>query len=352
MASKKKLQVFVSSTYLDLKAERQAAVAAILAAGHIPAGMELFTAGDESQMAVIKRWIEQSDVYMLILGGRYGSIDKKSKKSFTHLEYEYALSRNKPYFAVVIEDAHLEAKVKSEGLNVIEMENSEKLGKFRTLVLSSICRQWKSLDEIKLAVHESLANFADREELHGWVPGNEAVNTGPLAEELARLSRKNEELRDKIAIMEKQLSPPKTTDSFLFKVDGKPITQETEDGTGIYRMQEGQSRYFFSILNSADQSVTKNQFIISIVYEGNRSNFDFDGLRIISQNAEFSAKSDIRELRMIIVPNSTIFPKDEIKLIMDFKDTYSYRFDTTVLRIRIAADRGVREYLILPPEHF
>ncbi len=58
MSQKKKLQVFVSSTYEDLKEERQAAVEAILNAGHIPAGMELFAAGDESQMAVIRRWID------------------------------------------------------------------------------------------------------------------------------------------------------------------------------------------------------------------------------------------------------------------------------------------------------
>ncbi|MEL4896131.1 DUF4062 domain-containing protein [Crocosphaera sp. Alani8] len=45
----KRLQVFVSSTYLDLIEERQAAVQAILEAKHIPAGMELFTAGDQSQ---------------------------------------------------------------------------------------------------------------------------------------------------------------------------------------------------------------------------------------------------------------------------------------------------------------
>ena len=45
----KKLQVFVSSTYTDLIEERQAAVEAILDAGHIPAGMELFKAGNESQ---------------------------------------------------------------------------------------------------------------------------------------------------------------------------------------------------------------------------------------------------------------------------------------------------------------
>lgn len=54
---KRKLQVFVSSTFTDLIPERQAAVEAILTAGHIPAGMELFTSGDESQMEVIKQWL-------------------------------------------------------------------------------------------------------------------------------------------------------------------------------------------------------------------------------------------------------------------------------------------------------
>jgi hypothetical protein len=83
---KRKLQVFVSSTYDDLREERQAAVEAILKAGHIPAGMELFTAGSGSQLQVIRRWIEESDLYLLILGGRYGSIEPKSGLSYTEVE--------------------------------------------------------------------------------------------------------------------------------------------------------------------------------------------------------------------------------------------------------------------------
>lgn len=71
----KKYQVFISSTYTDLIEERQKAVEAILNAGHIPAGMELFHAGDETQKDLISEWIEDSDIYVLILGGRYGSLD-------------------------------------------------------------------------------------------------------------------------------------------------------------------------------------------------------------------------------------------------------------------------------------
>ena len=116
---KKRLQVFVSSTYTDLIEERQAAVSAILKSGHIPAGMELFTAGDKSQLEIIKRWIDESDVYMLILGGRYGSVEAESGVSYTELEYNYALEVGKPLFAVVIDEAALEEKVKAyilEGL--------------------------------------------------------------------------------------------------------------------------------------------------------------------------------------------------------------------------------------------
>ncbi|WP_461067768.1 DUF4062 domain-containing protein [Spirosoma horti] len=46
----KKLQIIVSSTYSDLLNERQACVEPILSSGHIPAGMELFAAGSESQL--------------------------------------------------------------------------------------------------------------------------------------------------------------------------------------------------------------------------------------------------------------------------------------------------------------
>ena len=101
---KRKYQVFVCSTYEDLKQERQAAVEAILKAGHIPAGMELFTAASESQMQVIRRWIDESDIFMLILGGRYGTIEPSSGLSYVETEFNYARESGKPFFSVVLSD--------------------------------------------------------------------------------------------------------------------------------------------------------------------------------------------------------------------------------------------------------
>lgn len=208
---KRKLQVFVSSTYSDLLPERQAAVAAILKAGHIPAGMELFTAADRSQMTTIKQWIDESDVYMLILGGRYGSIEPTSGISYTELEYDYAVEQKKPLFAVVTTEAALETKIRSNGTIFGEKENPKQLGLFRSKVLSNISSFFEDPKDIRLCVHESLADMALNRELKGWVSGDEVVDTKPLFDEIKKLSDENRQLKEALAEQEKRIS--KKTDS-------------------------------------------------------------------------------------------------------------------------------------------
>jgi hypothetical protein len=185
---KKRLQVFVSSTYVDLIEERQSAVGAILKSGHIPAGMELFTAGDSSQWDIIKRWIDESDVYMLILGGRYGSVEPTSGVSYTELEYDYAVEIGKPLFAVVIKDEALEEKVKTEGTSVLERDRPSELKLFKQKVLSNMSSFYEDTKDIRLSVMESLPEIAATRELSGWVSGGEVPDTKGLVDEIAKLN--------------------------------------------------------------------------------------------------------------------------------------------------------------------
>lgn len=196
---RKRLQVFVSSTFSDLITDRQAAVEAILTAGHIPAGMELFTAGDESQMDIIKQWIDESDLYLVIVGGRYGSVEPNTGKSYTQLEYEYAVEKKKPLFACVIKEAALEVRVKEQGSSVIETDNPQKMKDFRALVLTRMVRFWEDEKDIKISVGETLAQFSRREDLTGWVRPSEQANLPALADEVTRLSKENAELRNRLA---------------------------------------------------------------------------------------------------------------------------------------------------------
>lgn len=164
----KRFQVFVSSTYEDLRSERQAAVEAILKAGHIPAGMELFTAGDLSQMKVIQKWIDESDIFMLILGARYGSIEPTSGKSYVELELEYAIETNTPFFSVVLTDEGREAKVKEHGTIILESKNEKAYRDFRKRITSYLCAFYSTPMEVKLAIFETLPQIVNDRELIGW----------------------------------------------------------------------------------------------------------------------------------------------------------------------------------------
>ncbi len=92
----KKYQVFISSTYSDLIEERKGLFDAILTTDCIPSGMESFVATDDEQFEVIKKVIDLCDYYILLIGGRYGTINDKTGKSYTEMEYDYAISKKIP----------------------------------------------------------------------------------------------------------------------------------------------------------------------------------------------------------------------------------------------------------------
>jgi hypothetical protein len=195
----KKLQVFISSTYTDLKDERQAAVEAILDAGHIPAGMELFKAGNETQLKTIKRWIDESDVYLLVLGGRYGSIEQESGKSYTHVEYEYAAKKGKAIFSVVLSQSLLHKKAAELGTdNVFEKNEITKYEEFKKLVCSKIIRPAEDLKDIQLAIHTTLKEFLELYKFSGWVKGIEVEDNINLIKENAKLVKENQKLKELI----------------------------------------------------------------------------------------------------------------------------------------------------------
>jgi Domain of unknown function (DUF4062) len=94
-----KYQVFISSTYADLHDERHAVTVEILKARHIPAGMENFSASDDRGWKVIEKTIDVTDYYVLLIAGRYGSVDPATGVSWTEREYDYARARGVPVLA-------------------------------------------------------------------------------------------------------------------------------------------------------------------------------------------------------------------------------------------------------------
>jgi len=157
----KKLQVFVSSTYTDLQEERQAAVQTILDAGHIPVGMELFNNEVEPQLETIYKCIDKCDIFMLILGGRYGCIEEKTGQSYIELEYKYALSKNIFNFTIVLDDNFLFSKAVSCGKEVIfETNYPYQYNAFKSLVFSNVVRIIRKISNIPLIIYNYLHMYS------------------------------------------------------------------------------------------------------------------------------------------------------------------------------------------------
>jgi hypothetical protein len=192
----RKLQVFISSTFVDLREERQAAVEGVLLAKHIPAGMELFTAGDASQLEVIKQWIKESDVYLLILGARYGSIEPVSGLSYSEIEYDFAVANGMPHFALVLKDTAVARKHAAGLISPTAAGEAAKLASFRAKVLSKSSQFVDDPRDIKIGVLQSLHEIELRPGLIGWLRSNE-IRTDPVAaEQLTALAETNRRLRE------------------------------------------------------------------------------------------------------------------------------------------------------------
>lgn len=91
------LQNYVANSVQSDK--RQEVMQALLELDCIPSGMELFPAANESQWSLIQRVIDDCDYYILIIGGRYGSIADDGV-GYTEKEYDYAISRGKPIVGI------------------------------------------------------------------------------------------------------------------------------------------------------------------------------------------------------------------------------------------------------------
>ena len=189
----KRHQVFVSSTYLDLVEERQAIIQALLELDCIPAGMEIFPAANEDQWTLIREVIDLSDYYVVVVGGRYGSVTADGV-SFTEMEYDYAVSNGIPVLGFIHGDPG------SIPLDMSEINPAarEKLEAFRAKVMQRMVKEYRTPDELASVVSRGLIRAMKQHPRSGWVRGDQAM-TDTVRAEIA-------ELRAALAEVERQRS--------------------------------------------------------------------------------------------------------------------------------------------------
>ena len=186
-----KYQIFVSSTYDDLRNEREQVLKATLEMGHIPVGMEMFSAADEEQWKIITRQIDECDYYVVIVAHRYGSV--VDNISYTEKEYDYAVSKNIPVLGFIIEDDA------AWPTDLVDSDSDQKssLEAFKAKLKEKPISFWSSASDLYGKFSISLIKQIASTPRPGWTRATDIVGSDVI-NELSRLSSENAELRGQL----------------------------------------------------------------------------------------------------------------------------------------------------------
>ncbi len=190
----KRYQVFVSSTFTDLEEERKHVIQTLMEMDCIPAGMELFPAIDEGQWEFIKKVIDDCDYYLLIIGGRYGSVAEDGL-SYTEKEFDYAISRGLRVVVLVHENPESLPLAKSEK----DSELREKLAAFIEKASANRLRKtWATAKDLPGLVALSMSKTIKTYPAIGWVRANRTSSETDLRA-IVDLQKQNEWLKSELA---------------------------------------------------------------------------------------------------------------------------------------------------------
>ena len=168
----RKYQVFISSTYEDLKTERQAAISCLLDMNCIPVGMEQFPASSLSQWEYIKKMIDMSDYYLLIVAGKYGSIDPEENISYTEKEYRYSIHKKMPILAFLHKNIDSLPAIKVGATD----EERERVKNFHNTVKEAgrLVDFYSNEDELKYKIAMAMPKIINDAPMPGWVRADQA----------------------------------------------------------------------------------------------------------------------------------------------------------------------------------
>lgn len=162
----KRYQIFISSTYKDLQEERQEVLKSVLKLRHIPVGMEHFVATNKEQFDYIKRLLDETDYYILIIGNRYGS-QAEDGISYTEKEFDYAVSLGIPVIACIHSNPDSFPVNKSD----VAADAKQKLQEFRDKVMHHRMVSyfnWENPSALSAEVVVALINAINDNPRPGW----------------------------------------------------------------------------------------------------------------------------------------------------------------------------------------
>jgi len=319
----KRYQVFVSSTYNDLVEERAEIMQALLELDCMPAGMELFPAANEEQWKWIQKVVDESDYYLVVVGGRYGTVSAATGMSYTEMEYRYAADASKPVIAFLHEDP---SKIEA-GKTESSAQAKRKLEQFRKLAETRLCKYWSSPADLGAKVSRSITQLIKHQPAAGWV----------------RADKMPEDYSQEVLDLNK----------YIEELEGRLRQSGAEEPVGIEGLSKGKDKFPIEFSFEAKRpKVGKNGATYWI--KGDEFDHTFktswDTLfaylapELLTPTSEYRVTSRINNY--IESQNQKLFGKEHSQLKIENVRIYSNSFDTIKIQLRalklISIDDGDR----------
>jgi hypothetical protein len=223
----KRYHVFISTTEADMHAERVVLSQTLVSQGFFSWGLEQRT---PLTTAFARRQIDDCDYFVLMLGSRYGELSA-SGVSYMHLEYIYAVTKQKPILVLMYEAPESRAdefQDRSPEGKVKFLDFRRQLQRERDMVMT-----FRDLRDLEIAIRHTMPQFLNRYPAQGWIRPNH--------QQVQQLQDENEQLRQKVIQLEQQ--QPRVT-STPQRVADLPQVQGHEEIAFDYKVHAYQDGNF------------------------------------------------------------------------------------------------------------
>ncbi|MBC6936737.1 MAG: DUF4062 domain-containing protein [Chloroflexi bacterium] len=157
---KQRIDVFISSTSIDLPEHRAAVRDAIITLGMHPSGMEHWPVRGENPVDLCRSMVADAEIYLGIYAHRYGwRPDGFDGRSITELEYDWAGETQRdgtpiPRLCFIMADSHPWPKDR------MELDALDDLSRFKARVRENQVGFFSTPDDLKAQVIAALAPYA------------------------------------------------------------------------------------------------------------------------------------------------------------------------------------------------
>lgn len=200
----KKNSVFISSVFSELQDVRQDVINAVLQNGDLPICMERFNSHFGKTADILKRYISESDYFVLIIGDQYGDIEPDSGYSYTEYEYNVAIQLGLKPIVFLKKSESRDDRTKDFVRRIDEAK-------------SSMWFNWSTTSQLVASIITSLRDAEENDPREGWVRGGiqiEACSSKDYTDFVLKQEKESKEL----IILPKRLNTAYKPESMIVEI--------------------------------------------------------------------------------------------------------------------------------------